>query len=290
LEIRTYPLRRKINWAKPPKATDRVSSDYICTDGVRFTGSFRTVAHMASMMDDAKRQGLLLQVIQPPFHTGVGVSEGTHDKDACSDVRLVGLTWPEGQRWLRRRGFDTWWRHTGDWADPSDWHFHGFTHPVGGQKFATKVGIYIDGGYSQNGVVTTSSQLEDYQNQAFGLEGMHEPGSDRSWFPNKPYPTFDLSAYIRSKQEETMEYKDWSQQSKREFASDMAGLLDHAVTQGNRDLLSTQVSVRNNTNDGFMKVSLRQAWGRAANATVLVRDKATDIKAILTQADKESEA
>lgn len=263
MEVLTYPGRNPINWANPPKATTRVSSDYICSDGVRFTGSMRTVCHAAWLMEEAKKDGLTWQVIQPPYNSGVSASAGTHDLDAASDSRLLGIGWPEGQVWLRKRGLDCWWRHTGSWSSPSAWHFHGFPEPAG-FKFATSVGIFLP------------AQLVDYHNHAFGLAGMHVPGSDHSWYPPNIHATaFNLAAFIRTKQEETMEYKDWSDKSKAQLANDVADAIWNKA----------QVVVRTPDNQDKEKVSTRVALGRAANATPLIRDQKSDIKGLQRQVD-----
>jgi hypothetical protein len=264
MEVLTYPGLKPINWADPPKATTRVASDYICTDGKRLTGSMRTVCHNAWLMAEAKKHGLTWQVIQPAFNTGVPASAGTHDFDACEDGRLIGLSWWEGQKWLRARGFWCWWRHTGSWASPSAWHFHGFTAPRDGWHFDTKVGIFVPG------------QLVDFHNHAFGLANQHVPGSDDSWFPPDLSKTiFNLAAFVRQMQEENMEYKDWSKESKDALADDVA----------NRILNKAQVVVRTPDNTSREKITVRQAIGRAANATPLVRDQKGDIKELSKAVD-----
>lgn len=288
MEILTFPGLNPINWNNPPDADKRVASTLICGNGDRFTGSFRTVAHMASMMDDLDREhpSCTLHVIQPPYNTDNPSSAGSHDKDCASDTVIFGMDFPKAQRWFRSKGFDCWWRHTGTWASPSQWHIHGFPHPLGGQKFATTVGVLLDGGVSQFGHRVSSSQLDDYNHQAFGLENQHVPGSDNSWFPNKPYPVFNLNAYVRTKQEENMEYKDWSKESKDELAERISRI----VANSNRDLLATKVVARNNTNDGVTKITVRQAIVRAANAIVFSRDKSADIVDLLNRADEEANA
>lgn len=209
MEVLTYPGLKPIDWHHPPAATTRVSSDLICGDGVRFTGSLRTVCHMAHLMDlSTSKFGAPLHVIQPPYNTSNPSSKGTHDLDACSDVAPPpGVDYPTFQTWLRARGFDCWWRHTGTWASPSAWHIHGFTHPARGPhpwSFATPVGLYVDGGRTTQGRVVTTSQILDYRNHGFGLAGLHTPGSDHSWFPDDPTAVaFDLPAYIQSKQDQT---------------------------------------------------------------------------------------
>ena len=274
MEVLTYPLRRKINWANPPDPTKRCSSDLICGDGRRFTGSFRTVCHMAWMFEELAKDHpeATLHVIQPPYHTGFAGSAGTHDYDCCSDVWIFGLAPRVGEAWLRRKGFWCWWRHTGSWAAQSEWHFHGFTGPAG-VNFATRVGVFVDGGLSSTGHVFTTSQIEDARNHALGLSLQHTPGSDPAPWPPSPYPRFDLPAFVKQKEQDLMEFKDWGDVSKKQFASVVADIVARQVAQGNKDLLATPVVVRDIDGSGTQKISLKQAWVRAANSLPWLRNK-----------------
>lgn len=247
-----------IDWMHPPSVKTRVSTDLIAGDGVRFTGSFRTCVHMKWMIEECQKKfGVPLHVIQPPYHQGVDISAGTHDYDACSDVWIPGVDGWSAQRWLRTHGFGCWFRHTGDWANPDDWHLHGFTLPLG-RRFGTKVGEWIPG------------QLDDYYNHAFGLVDMHTPGSDDSWYPaNIDSTIFSVQHYVNRQQQKTeeltMEYKDWSKQSKQESAADVVD-----------ELLGRKVTVRTPDGAGSEQLTVRQAIGRAANSvaiTRLARDK-----------------
>jgi hypothetical protein len=241
---------------------------------------------MAWLFEELARDhpGATLHVIQPPYHVGWPPSAGTHDKDACSDVWIFGLEPRVAERWLRAHGFWCWWRHTGTWADPPDWHHHGFTAPADGHHFAVPVGVYVDGGLSTQGRIVASSQIQDAHNRAQGLSGLHAPGCDPAPWPPEPYPRFNLAAYVKHKEQETMEYKDWSDASKRQFAADVAKV----VAAGNQDLLATQVSVRTNDNTAFTKVTLKQAWARAANAVPFLRDKTTDLKDLIKKSDQDN--
>lgn len=285
MEILTHPDLNPINWANPPGATARVSSDLICGDGRRFTGSMHTVSHMAWLMEESVKDfGEPLHVIQPPYHEGYEPSAGTHDLDACSDVAPPPSV-PfdlKFQTWLRKRGFDCWWRHTGDWADKSDWHYHGFTHPANGIGFATKVGKYVDGGISTSGRLVASSQIADYVSHAFGLKNQHTRDTDGSWFPaDLNAVAFDLVAYIRTKQEELVEYKDWSDQSKSQLANDIAELLKDS----NTELLERTVVVRTSDNSANETITVKQAIGRGANAVAWVRSKTTALKELVKGID-----
>jgi hypothetical protein len=108
-----------------------------------------------------------LIIIQGCYHDDVDVSAGTHDKDRCLDVMIVGLTWSAAQRFLRSCGWAAWWRKPsqGPWSD----HIHmcSLVHP----HLAIPVGVFVPG------------QIEDYYLHAFGLAGMHNVDLDKSWFP-----------------------------------------------------------------------------------------------------------
>lgn len=274
MKVLTYPGLKPINWFDPPPATRRVASDLIAGDGKRFTGSMRTVCHWAWMTERLAHDHpkATLHMIQPCYNTGVPASAGTHDLDCATDSWIYGLSPLDGQRWLRRHGLDCWWRHTGPWAARDDWHYHGFPEPVG-SGFATRVGIFLPG------------QLVDYHKHAFGLAGQHTPGSDHSWFPSDIHATaFRLGAFIRHMQEETMEYKDWSDKSKRQLAGDIADL----IKKGNNDLLSTQLRVRNGSNTENINISVKAALARAANGVIMIRDKAGDIIDLIKQSDDDN--
>lgn len=193
---------RPINWKNPPKPTDRVMWSKKDIYGKRVTGSFRTICHVDRL--DALAQGRFgqgLAVIQPSYNTGVRASAGTHDYDACLDVYIPGVDWYVAQKFLRANGFACWYRHPPLFGN----HIHGFTLPPREGKSISDdwkvagftVGKYVDGGWSLYGRLVTSSQIEDYYRHAFGLAGMHTPGSDKSWFPSNIEATiFDLDAYV----------------------------------------------------------------------------------------------
>jgi hypothetical protein len=166
--------------------------------GVTFRASLFTVALLDRTLRRLRRRfpWARLQIIQPCYHTGVDRSAGTHDKDCVLDVRIVGLTWLQAQRFLRNAGWAAWWRHTGPWAAKSNWHIHMAAIPTGlhghpdaltvGKAYkhlGLVVGEYIDGGYTTSGHVEASSQVVDYFNHAEGLSGEHFTGYDHTWFP-----------------------------------------------------------------------------------------------------------
>lgn len=109
---------------------------------------------------------------QDPDH--VPASKGTHDYDACLDIRIVGITWSKAQAFTRWRGWFSWWRKRseGPWID----HIHmgllppgiAVSHPnaeqVGNAYIGRglKVGTLVDGGKSSTGRTFTSSQAVDY--------------------------------------------------------------------------------------------------------------------------------
>lgn len=173
-----------------PRSTDLIS---VTRAGHTFKASRRTVAHLdytfaafAAQFPKAR-----LTILQTCYHDGP-LSAGTHDLDAVFDFGFTGEMYPTYQRhtvesdwlrlqrFLRNHGWGCWWRHTGTWAKSSAWHIHAFSLPVGLQRFATKVGEFVDGGQSTLGRVVASSQLEDYLTHHDGLTG-HAP--DNTWRP-----------------------------------------------------------------------------------------------------------
>ena len=191
---------KPIDWNHPPAATERVRWSKRDMYGRVVTGSLRTIAHLNRLnMLAKKKYGAEIVVIQPPYNIGVAASQGTHDKDACLDLYIPGVSWWEQQRFFRANGFACWYRHPPLFGN----HIHGFTLPIPegrehSDDFATYVGLYVDGGVSTRGAKVASSQIDDYYNHAFGLAYQHQSGSDRSWFPaNINATVFDLDGYIR---------------------------------------------------------------------------------------------
>lgn len=191
-----------INWHKPPKATQIVSWSKLDAYGRKVQGSFRTMCHLNRLNNLAlKKYGVQITIIQPDWNTGVPASAGTHNFDSCWDLWIPGVGPWEQQRFFRANGFACWYRHPPLFGN----HIHGFTLPHRSGKIVTddfktlgvKVGLYIDGGVTTEGHVVASSQIDDYYKHAFGLAGMHTPGSDRSWFPKDIADTaFDLKPYV----------------------------------------------------------------------------------------------
>lgn len=190
---------KPVDWADPPKATDKVMWSQRTTGGKKVIGSLRTIAHLDHLSALAiKRYRVGVSVIQPPFNTGVVASEGTHDFDACSDVEIVGVPWDEQNRFFRANGFYGWVRQPPAFS----WHYHGFTLPpvaVGSvserfRKAGFMVGKYVDGGWSLFGRVIGSSQIQDAYTGRTGLSGH---AIDPTWRPDNLDATiFDLGAYI----------------------------------------------------------------------------------------------
>jgi hypothetical protein len=161
-----------------------------------FRAGRRTVAHIKWTIDELAREhpGAHFHIIQPCYNDGVGASQGTHDLDGCIDVDIVGLDGIQTQTFMRRKGWASWYRTPAQGFSP---HNHAASLGCPGP-----VGLFVDGGLSTVGRRVASSQYEDYRFHAFGLEGMHAPGSDTSWFP----PDIDATYF----QEDDMPApKDW---------------------------------------------------------------------------------
>lgn len=181
--------------------------------GATFRCSQRTYDHLRSTRWRLRLRYPLarLVVIQGCYSNGP-LSAGTHSEDCVLDVRITGIPgrtterrWLKAQAFLRSHGWAAWWRHTGTWAPMGNWHIHMASippglpsHPTAQQvgvaylKLGTKVGKYIDGGYTTSSPhkVTTSSQVVDYYNHAQGLAGQHNAGADATWFPA------DINQYV----------------------------------------------------------------------------------------------
>lgn len=202
--------------------------------GRTFRASRRTFAHIDYTLVELERlhPGATMVITQGCYNTGVEASAGTHDYDACLDVSIEGLGWWDAQWFLRCCGWAAWYRHTGTWASRSAWHIH-----MVSLGYTTRVGIYVP------------AQVDDYYRHALGLKGQHDSGDDASPFPvNIADTTFDFERW----EEGMKEYRDWSDESKKELVSDVvAGVVDAIV-------------------DGA-KLSLGQAVRQASNAPALVR-------------------
>lgn len=210
-------------------AAELITYDQPSTGHGFFTCCRRTAAHLDYTKEElAKRHpGAVLVIIQGCYHRGVGASEGTHDYDCCLDFRILGLTWLEGQAFMRSLGWGGWWRRTwqGPWAD----HLHMFS--LGFEPYTNiKVGKYVDGGMSLFGRQVTSSQVEDYYRKAWGLEGMHVPGSDDSWYPSDIRATIFNYEQWQTEQEDKVPYRDWSKADKKAMMDDVRKEIDASMT------------------------------------------------------------
>lgn len=262
----------KIDWTRPQDPTRKVkwSDDSVSWGPV--TGSLRTISHLDWMSKKSEKNfGQKIIVIQPPYNTGYEPSAGTHDLDTCKDWYIPGVDWWMTQRFGRAHGDGCYYRRPSQGFSN---HIHGFTLPVN-HRFATTVGIYIDGGFSLYGRLVTSSQLADYYAHRDALVGhAHDP----SWFPKDINATiFNFNAWLRAQREALMEYKDWSKQSQQEMVKDVVD-----------EFLSRKVSVRTPDNTGFEMVTMKQAIARGANATPLIRDRTSDVKDLIKQSDEKN--
>lgn len=158
-------------------------------------GSRRSVAWLEFIDQECHKKGLVFRVIQSAYNTGVDASAGTHDFDACYDVFIEGLDWPEMQRFLRARGGGAWWRRP-EQGFSNHIHVIVLPEPRGSHDFTKRVGILVP------------QQVIDYYNHALGLSssvGGHNPGSDPSWHPD-PQPIFDHEKFLR--EDDDMQFND----------------------------------------------------------------------------------
>lgn len=191
---------QEIDWAHAPAPTTRVMWSRRDQYGRQVTGSLRTIAHLDHLNDlSNKKYGVDIIVLQPPYNEGVAASEGTHDFDACLDVKIPGVSWAEQQRFFRANGAGAYARSVPTFSSE---HIHYFTLPPReGTDVADdfkaggfKVGLYVDGGISQFGRKIASAQIDDYYGHKTALAGH---AYDPSWFPpNITATIFNLNAYI----------------------------------------------------------------------------------------------
>lgn len=230
--------------------------------GRTFRAGRRTAAHLEWTQEQLTRlhPGAWIRVLQPCYHEGYEPSAGTHDGDGVLDVEIVGLSWTEGQDFLRAHGWLDWWRHTGSWADRSDWHHHMISLGCPGP-----VGIYVPG------------QVIDGYHHTFGLKGQHNVDLDKSWWPGDvgapPWPVgttatwatgldatyFDYPAWERAK-EDDMGWNDWSEKDRKDAAAAIAAAAAPLVV---KQLLGAFVD------DG--KTTLKAALRKASTVPGLVR-------------------
>lgn len=143
-----------------------------------FTGRFgrRTLAHLQYTQERLTkvRPGAWIRIIQGCYSDPVRfpLSAGTHNGDGVLDVEIVGWEdWLAEQGFLRSCGWSDWWRHSGTWADPSDWHHHMVSIGCPGP-----VGEFVPG------------QVDDYYRHTYGLKNQHNTDLDKSWFPGDDGP------------------------------------------------------------------------------------------------------
>jgi len=156
--------------------------------GRYFKCSKRTSAHLdwtkKELAKKAKKDGksYRLVIIQGCYNTGVEASAGTHDYDACLDVRIDGMTWAAAQRFLRSCGWAAFWRKPsqGPWGD----HIHMISLPAFMLKFVQRVGVWVPG------------QVQDYYKKP-PEDGLSGGGIDRTWHPKNIRDTiFQYKAYV----------------------------------------------------------------------------------------------
>ena len=169
----------------------RAPVNEITFGGKTFRCSRRTADHLRWTYWKLKARHPLakLVVIQGCYNTTIAASAGTHDYDACLDVRIQGLSWPKAQAFLRACGWAAWWRTP---AQGFSDHIHMISFPPGLPKNPTTA--QVDAAFDRIGLRVgeyVPAQVDDYFAHAYGLKGQHRAGSDDSWFPpNIPATTF----------------------------------------------------------------------------------------------------
>lgn len=191
--------KRPVNWNLPHRKTVLVMWSKRDTSGRKVIGSLRTIAHLDRTNNLAKKHfGKEIEVIQPCYNKSVKASAGTHDYDACLDVRIRGVSWWTQQKFFRANGWGAYYRSP---AQGFSNHIHMFSLPVQEGTSRSddykvsgfKVGRFVDGGFSTVGRLVASSQIEDYYGRRNALANH---AKDPSWFPSNIKATiFNLKAY-----------------------------------------------------------------------------------------------
>ncbi len=154
--------------------------------GLKFDAGNRTSAHLrytlrrlAKKHPDARVHIAKACYVKIPPNVE-DPSAGTHDGDGVLDLEFSGIGYPAAERFMRKHGWAAWWRHTGQWEDPSEWHVH-----IVSLGCPAKVGGFVPG------------QVNDYHNHALGLKNQHTPGNDPTWHPKDISKTvFDYPKWL----------------------------------------------------------------------------------------------
>jgi hypothetical protein len=146
----------------------------------------RTANHLdytkARLAKKSKRDGKTyrLEIIQPPWNTGVSASAGTHDKSSVLDVRITGMGWWAAQKFLRQCGWAAWYRYPPTFSE----HIH-----MVSLGYSAPVGEWVPG------------QVADYLAKP-PRNGLSSHALDPSWHPDNIRATyFDNDAYVASLKE-----------------------------------------------------------------------------------------
>lgn len=107
-----------------------------------------------------------LVIIQGCYNTGVAASAGTHDFDACLDVKIEGMSYPEAQTFLRKYGWAAFYRKPPTFTE----HIHMVLLPPYMLRWVAPVGQWVPG------------QVTDYYAEP-PLDGLTSNAIDYSWHP-----------------------------------------------------------------------------------------------------------
>lgn len=206
-------------------------------NGRTFTAGTRTWAHLFRTQEALTRRypNYYLYVIQGSYNKGVAASAGSHDFDGTLDVAVVNRRtgrkmWIRGLRLLRRCGWAAWWRNSGSWANPSDWHIH--MTSLGCQEAGCPVGWLIP------------SQIDDYYANRTGLAShLFDP----TWHPRRIKATiFNFPRWVHNKEDDMPAPKDWDAEDWKAF--------EQHVSDG---VMESPMNAHEGGEDQFQKETLR---------------------------------
>lgn len=227
--------REKIRWRRK----DDVWGDPVF-------GSRATIAQLEDTNEKClKRWGVGFEVLQGAYNSDVAASAGTHDFDKCIDGFIPRVDWWASQRFLRFT-CQQFAYYRQKWQG-----FSNHIHMCSSHTYKTQVGVWVPG------------QITDYYNHAYGLAGLHAPGSDTSPFPD-PITRFN--------------YDQWK--------TDKMAILDSDIDKIVNRLLNTELTLSDGTT-ATVQLALRRAaqmptnletTAKSINDVTVAQSKATNTK------------
>lgn len=195
------------------------------------------------------------EVMQGAYNSDIAASAGTHDFDRCIDGFIPRVGWWDSQRFLRFTCLQfAYYRQP--WQG-----FREHIHMCASHTYETRVGEWVPG------------QIADYYNHAFGLSGLHTPGSDTSPFPD-PIVRFNYEKWKDSQMALSEPDKLW-------IKGELAKAADQGATLAVKRLLDEPIALPSGEILTVGQVLRRQ--GQTNDAVASVRADVLGVKQGVTQ-------